>query len=154
MTDPSLDAQRHTFDIRAPLGRVLSAQELPFTAEEYTMEMTRLRDEDLDNVAGGGWGSNDFGNEAAYEACGIRCDWTGWYNPVTRDAFYWTPPGGKELKLRESEANAVAYYVLNHIDPETKKGMQPASLAEAMNYKASKGEDAYKKFVKAYRKTV
>ena len=30
MTDPSLDAARHTFDIRSPFGRVLSAKELPF----------------------------------------------------------------------------------------------------------------------------
>jgi glutamate synthase (NADPH/NADH) large chain len=30
MTDPSLDSQRHTFDIRAPFGRVLRPQELPF----------------------------------------------------------------------------------------------------------------------------
>ncbi len=30
MTDPSLDSIRHTFDIRAPLGRVLSPKELPF----------------------------------------------------------------------------------------------------------------------------
>ena len=30
MTDPSLDAARHTFDMRAPFGRVLSAKERPF----------------------------------------------------------------------------------------------------------------------------
>lgn len=136
----------------AKIVAIAEAEGLPFTAEEYTMEMTRLQDEDLDNVAGGGWGSNDFGNEAAYEACGIRCDWT--KNPFCHDKFYWTQPGGKELTLHESEANAIAYYVLNHIDPETKKGMQPASLAEALNYKASKGEDAYKKFVNASKKTV
>lgn len=33
MTDPSLDSVRHTFDIRSPLGRVLSAKELPFQME-------------------------------------------------------------------------------------------------------------------------
>jgi glutamate synthase (NADPH/NADH) large chain len=31
MTDPSLDAERHTFDCLAPLGRVLPAPQLPFT---------------------------------------------------------------------------------------------------------------------------
>jgi glutamate synthase (NADPH/NADH) large chain len=31
MTDPSLDAERHTFDCLAPLGRVLPATQLPFT---------------------------------------------------------------------------------------------------------------------------
>jgi glutamate synthase (NADPH/NADH) large chain len=31
MTDPSLDAQRHTFDILAPFGRILPAEKLPFT---------------------------------------------------------------------------------------------------------------------------
>ena len=30
MTDPSLDSVRHTFDIRAPFGRVLDSKELPF----------------------------------------------------------------------------------------------------------------------------
>lgn len=33
MTDPSLDSVRHTFDIRAPFGRVLSSKELPFVVE-------------------------------------------------------------------------------------------------------------------------
>src|SRR5574344_1645010 len=39
MTDPSLDAARHTFDIRAPFGRVLSAKELPFKLENGKMVM-------------------------------------------------------------------------------------------------------------------
>ncbi|MDR0816499.1 MAG: 4Fe-4S binding protein [Desulfovibrio sp.] len=30
MTDPSLDSERHTFDIRSPFGRILPAKELPF----------------------------------------------------------------------------------------------------------------------------
>lgn len=30
MTDPSLDSARHTFDIRAPFGRVLDSKDLPF----------------------------------------------------------------------------------------------------------------------------
>ncbi len=30
MTDPSLDAQRHTFDVLAPFGRIIPPQELPF----------------------------------------------------------------------------------------------------------------------------
>ena len=41
MTDPSLDAQRHTFDIRAPLGRVLPPNELPFTAENGKLSMAK-----------------------------------------------------------------------------------------------------------------
>lgn len=32
MTDPALDSERHTFDIRAPLGRVLRPAELPLRA--------------------------------------------------------------------------------------------------------------------------
>lgn len=31
MTDPSLDAQRHTFDMLAPFGRVMPPEELPFS---------------------------------------------------------------------------------------------------------------------------
>ena len=33
MTDPSLDAQRHTFDLLAPFGRILPAQTLPFSVD-------------------------------------------------------------------------------------------------------------------------
>lgn len=39
MTDPSLDSQRHTFDIRAPFGRVLSPRELPFKMVGGKLEM-------------------------------------------------------------------------------------------------------------------
>lgn len=34
MTDPSLDAQRHTFDLLAPFGRVLPPQEIPFEIKD------------------------------------------------------------------------------------------------------------------------
>ncbi len=34
MTDPSLDAQRHTFDLLAPFGRILPAQTLPFSVDD------------------------------------------------------------------------------------------------------------------------
>nr|WP_320049818.1 glutamate synthase-related protein [uncultured Desulfuromonas sp.] len=33
MTDPSLDAQRHTFDMLAPFGRILPANELPMSLD-------------------------------------------------------------------------------------------------------------------------
>ena len=39
MTDPSLDSQRHTFDIRAPFGRVLPAEKLPFKMENGKLVM-------------------------------------------------------------------------------------------------------------------
>ena len=39
MTDPSLDSQRHTFDIRAPFGRVLPAKQLPFKMENGKLVM-------------------------------------------------------------------------------------------------------------------
>lgn len=39
MTDPSLDSQRHTFDIRAPFGRVLPAKKLPFKMENGKLVM-------------------------------------------------------------------------------------------------------------------
>ena len=40
MTDPSLDSVRHTFDIRSPLGRILSAKELPFQMENGKLVAT------------------------------------------------------------------------------------------------------------------
>ena len=33
MTDPALDSERHTFDIRAPFGRVLSPRDLPLVSD-------------------------------------------------------------------------------------------------------------------------
>jgi len=33
MTDPSLDAQRHTFDMLAPFGRIMPAEALPFSVD-------------------------------------------------------------------------------------------------------------------------
>lgn len=39
MTDPSLDAERHSFDILAPFGRVLLPQELPFTIQDGNLEI-------------------------------------------------------------------------------------------------------------------
>lgn len=41
MTDPSLDSIRHTFDIRSPLGRVLSPKELPFQVDGGKLVMTK-----------------------------------------------------------------------------------------------------------------
>ena len=41
MTDPSLDAARHTFDIRAPFGRVLSPHELPFQMKNGKLVMAK-----------------------------------------------------------------------------------------------------------------
>ena len=41
MTDPALDSVRHTFDIRAPFGRVLSPRELPLTVSGDKLEMAR-----------------------------------------------------------------------------------------------------------------
>ena len=42
MTDPSLDAQRHTFDLLAPFGRILPPKKLPMGVNpEGLLEMTR-----------------------------------------------------------------------------------------------------------------
>ncbi|MDR1776630.1 MAG: 4Fe-4S binding protein [Desulfovibrio sp.] len=40
MTDPSLDSERHTFDIRSPFGRVLRSRELPFRVEGDNLVLT------------------------------------------------------------------------------------------------------------------
>lgn len=41
MTDPSLDAQRHTFEMLAPLGRILPPEELPFSIEGDNLELAK-----------------------------------------------------------------------------------------------------------------
>ncbi len=40
MTDPSLDAQRHTFDMLAPLGRILPPEQLPFSVKDGKIELS------------------------------------------------------------------------------------------------------------------
>lgn len=40
MTDPSLDAQRHTFDMLAPFGRVLPPEEIPFDIKDGNLEIS------------------------------------------------------------------------------------------------------------------
>ena len=39
MTDPALDSERHTFDVRAPFGRVLLPHELPFSVQGGEIRM-------------------------------------------------------------------------------------------------------------------
>jgi len=41
MTDPSLDAQRHTFEMLAPFGRVLPPEQLPFTEFNGQLELNK-----------------------------------------------------------------------------------------------------------------
>ncbi|WP_165174431.1 glutamate synthase-related protein [Desulfovibrio sp. ZJ369] len=40
MTDPALDSERHTFDIRAPLGRVMLARELPLRVDGHSLVLS------------------------------------------------------------------------------------------------------------------
>lgn len=40
MTDPALDSERHTFDMRAPLGRVLLSHELPLEVKDGKLVKT------------------------------------------------------------------------------------------------------------------
>lgn len=40
MTDPSLDAQRHTFDMLAPFGRIMPPEKLPFDVVNGKLEMS------------------------------------------------------------------------------------------------------------------
>lgn len=41
MTDPSLDAQRHTFDMQAPFGRVLQPEQIPFEVKDNKLVLSR-----------------------------------------------------------------------------------------------------------------
>ena len=41
MTDPSLDAQRHTFDMLAPFGRVLPPEQLPFEVKDGKLLLSK-----------------------------------------------------------------------------------------------------------------
>ena len=39
MTDPALDSERHTFDVRSPLGRVMLARELPLRVDSENLAL-------------------------------------------------------------------------------------------------------------------
>ncbi|EKE03483.1 MAG: hypothetical protein ACD_20C00198G0010 [uncultured bacterium] len=41
MTDPSLDAQRHTFDMLAPFGRILPPEQLPFDVQDGQLVISK-----------------------------------------------------------------------------------------------------------------
>lgn len=41
MTDPSLDAQRHTFDMLAPFGRVLPPEQIPFKVQDDRLVLSQ-----------------------------------------------------------------------------------------------------------------
>ncbi len=41
MTDPSLDAQRHTFDMLAPLGRILPPEQIPFEVQGDELKLAK-----------------------------------------------------------------------------------------------------------------
>lgn len=41
MTDPSLDAQRHTFDILAPFGRVMPPEQIPFETRDGKLILSK-----------------------------------------------------------------------------------------------------------------
>lgn len=40
MTDPSLDAQRHTFNMLAPFGRIMPPEEIPFSIKDGNLELS------------------------------------------------------------------------------------------------------------------
>ncbi len=40
MTDPSLDAQRHTFEMLSPFGRVMSPEQIPFVEKNGQLELS------------------------------------------------------------------------------------------------------------------
>ena len=40
MTDPSLDAQRHTFNMLAPFGRIMPPEEIPFVVNDGKLELS------------------------------------------------------------------------------------------------------------------
>jgi len=40
MTDPALDAQRHTFDMLSPFGRVMPPEEIPFSVKDGHLELS------------------------------------------------------------------------------------------------------------------
>ncbi len=103
MTDPSLDSQRHTFDIRAPFGRVLSPHELPFNLKNGKLSLAKktppvnwiypliFSDMSIGALSTRAWESVAMATAYLNEKCGL---------PVRMSSG----EGGMPVKLMESEA--------------------------------------------------
>jgi glutamate synthase (NADPH/NADH) large chain len=103
MTDPSLDSQRHTFDIRAPFGRVLSPHELPFNLKNGKLSLAKktppvnwiypliFSDMSIGALSTRAWESVAMATAYLNEKCGL---------PVRMSSG----EGGMPVKLMESES--------------------------------------------------
>lgn len=101
-----------------------------------------LDDDQLDEAAGGGWGSHTYSYESQYNGAKIRTDWTYW---ISKDKFYWTPPGSdKEIQIDKGAAANIVFF-------QHKTGRQPKDLGEANKYK-NDHIDLFEQDVKASNK--
>ena len=103
MTDPALDSERHTFDVRAPFGRVLSPRELPFAIQEGKLSLAHkmppvnwiypliFSDMSIGALSTRAWEAVALATGYLNEKCGL---------PVRMSSG----EGGMPVKLMESEA--------------------------------------------------
>ncbi len=103
MTDPALDSERHTFDVRAPFGRVLSPRELPFAIQGGKLSLAHktppvnwiypliFSDMSIGALSTRAWEAVALATGYLNEKCGL---------PVRMSSG----EGGMPVKLMESEA--------------------------------------------------
>ena len=103
MTDPALDSERHTFDVRAPFGRVLSPRELPFDIQGGKLSLAHktppvnwiypliFSDMSIGALSTRAWEAVALATGYLNEKCGL---------PVRMSSG----EGGMPVKLMESEA--------------------------------------------------
>jgi len=103
MTDPALDSERHTFDVRAPFGRVLSPRELPFDIQGEKLSLAHktppvnwiypliFSDMSIGALSTRAWEAVALATGYLNEKCGL---------PVRMSSG----EGGMPVKLMESEA--------------------------------------------------
>lgn len=95
--------------------------------EQKNLKAAELQDEDLEKVAGGGWGHHDYHNKDEYTSIGIKCNWTN--NPFKEDEFKYA---GQSIS--SDTASALVFY-------SRAKGLtgDVSDIAAALDYKSSHG---------------
>lgn len=71
--------------------------------EQKNMKAVELKEQELEQVAGGGWGYHDYHNKDEYITAGIKCDWT--LNPFVKDKFEYAGQ-----KISSDTASALVFY--------------------------------------------
>lgn len=97
--------------------------------EQKNLKSAELKEQDLEKVAGGGWGYHDYHNKDEYTSIGIECDWT--LNPFVKDKFKY-----KGQSISSATASALVFY-----NRQNGLAGDVSDIAAALEYKANHGSE-------------